>query len=187
MGIIVDDRSKEQLGDAELKRAGGHDLLVQQRNIDETIRGWYDAGYDRAELVSYLLVGVCLIADNYGVSRGQLAAVVLKLARRPLKAVTRTPRDERNMGSWWERRRMRRVNETHQALTGEAAPKVSECVTASVRGWHDAGYDRMGMIKSLLVAAAEIADVNGASREEMARVLREAQLADGRQLIYKPD
>lgn len=92
--LRVDDTSKLLLGPDVLKPAGADDLAAQQYQVGIAIRGWYDAGYNHIGLIQNLLVGACFVADNTGVSREQLAKLIVMVEMKKERQLIYKPDDE---------------------------------------------------------------------------------------------
>lgn len=75
--LRVDDTIRALQGEDPRKSAGADALAAQQFTVGMAVRSWYDANFDPVSLIQNLLVGACFIADNHGVSREQLAKLIM--------------------------------------------------------------------------------------------------------------
>ena len=99
------------------------------------------------------------------------------------------------VGSWWERRRRLRVDETSKQLLGPDTLKPAGAddlasqqfqVGVFVRQCVDAGFDQLSLLQNLLVVSVWLADQIGVSREQIAKTVHAIEMTRDRQLIYKP-
>jgi hypothetical protein len=90
--VHMDDATRQITG-ADPRKAHGEDAKQSQRfQIANFVRQVYDAGYDPLVIIEMLLSGAVFIGDNTGVSRQQMAKVVVELAINENRSLIWTPR-----------------------------------------------------------------------------------------------
>jgi hypothetical protein len=75
------DRATHAVLGVDPRTSGSEDARQAQRfQIADVVRQLHDAGYDRMLMIEMLLAGAAFIGDNYGVSREQMAKVIVQIS-----------------------------------------------------------------------------------------------------------
>lgn len=74
------------------RTSGSEDARQAQRGqIAEVVRSMHDAGYDPMLMIEMLLAGAAYLGDNYGVSRDQMAKVIVQISLSDTRQLIYTP------------------------------------------------------------------------------------------------
>jgi hypothetical protein len=89
--VFVDDATKQVTGEDVRLKGSADEQAAQRYQVAEFIKSIHDAGYNPLIIIEMMLAGAAFLGDNYGVSRQQMATVIVEIALSDQRTLIWTP------------------------------------------------------------------------------------------------